>query len=162
VITFDAACNNIVPCLGPAFNDGNHVVERQVLGGALFPAVLAGVVIARIDVCPAEFNVLKLFSNFYIFQKTEHARHFDCEADAADFPVIFGQNFDFSLIEQAQSPFPGYNVDRLIRCIQDQCVFHLPALVKRSPGNIDPARQNGHYGNCVRYTKTMAKARTKS
>ena len=68
VIAFKAAGHDVVPGLCATFDNGNDVIECEIFGRALFPAVLACVVIPGIDVCSAEFYVLEMFSDLYIFQ----------------------------------------------------------------------------------------------
>jgi hypothetical protein len=117
MIAFKAAGHNVVPGLCASFDDRDNVIKRQIFRGALLAAILACVMVSRVNVRPAEFYVLKVLSGLYVFQQTKNAGHFDCEADAADLAVIFSQNFNLALIKQAQRPFPGYNVDRFIGCV---------------------------------------------
>lgn len=105
MVALKAASHNVVPSLSAPFDNWKDVIKRQILGRTFFAAILAGVVISGVDIRPAEFYVLELLSDLYIFQQTEDTGHLDCEADAANFAVIFGQDFDFALIKQAKRPF---------------------------------------------------------
>lgn len=107
MIALKTAGDDVFPGFCATFDNGNDVIERQVFSGTLFPAVLAGMVIAGVDVCPAELYVLIMLSDLYIFEKAEDTRHLDGKTDTADLAIILGQNFDFALVKQAKRSFPG-------------------------------------------------------
>jgi len=117
MIAFKAAGDDVFPGFASSFYNGNYVVKGEIFGGALFPAILTGVVVSRIYVGSAKLNVLKLFSDLYIFQKPENAGHLDPKTDAPDLPVVFRQNFAFSLVEQGKRSFPGNDVYRFVGCV---------------------------------------------
>jgi hypothetical protein len=114
MVAFKAAGDDVIPGFAAPFHHRHDMVEREIFGGAFFTAVLAGVVIPRINVCSAEFNVLVLSSDLYIFKEPKHTGHFDGEADAADFAIILCQDLDFALAQQIQGALPGDDVDRFI------------------------------------------------
>jgi hypothetical protein len=100
------------------------MVKCKVFSGTLFAAVLAGMVVPSIDVCPAEFGALKVLPDPYIFEKPEDAGQLDGKADASDFVIVFGQNLDLALAKQTKRPFPCDDVYRLIARVQNKCMFH--------------------------------------
>jgi hypothetical protein len=98
MIAPETARNDILPRFAAPLYNGYNVVKSQVFGGTPFPAVLAGVVVAGVNVGPAEFRALKTLADFYIFEKPQHAGHFDGEAYASDLAIVFGQNLHLALV----------------------------------------------------------------
>ena len=117
VVALETARDDIVPGFAAPSDDRNHVIKRQILTGTFFPAVLAGMMIAGVNIRPVEFHALKALMDFYIFQEPEDAGHFDGEADASDLAIVFGKNFDLALAEQTESSLPGNNVDWLVSSV---------------------------------------------
>jgi hypothetical protein len=117
MVALKTACNYIFPGFGAALYDGDNVVEREVFGGALFPAILTGVVIPGVDVRPTKLGALKMLPDFNVFEKPEDAGHLNGETDASDFAIIFCKNFNLALTKQTECTFPGYYVYGFITCI---------------------------------------------
>jgi hypothetical protein len=130
VIALETACDDISPGFPPSFYYGLNVVKCEILSGAFFPAILAGVVIASINICSAKLDMLEALSGLYIFQQSEDTRQLDGKTDAPDLTIIFGQNFNFALVQQVESALPGDNIDWLIGCIQNQSMFHQNSSIK--------------------------------
>jgi hypothetical protein len=97
VVAIQATGDDVIPGLASAFNDRHHMVKSEVLGGAFLAAILAGVVISRVNVCPAEFYVLKALPYFHILEKSHDARHFDRETDAVNLAIVLRQHLNLSL-----------------------------------------------------------------
>ena len=117
VIAFKTAGDDIVPRFGSSFDDGDDVIEGQIFDGAFLAAILAGMMVSRIDVCTAELDVLQMPSYFDISEKPEDAGHPDGEAHASNFMIVFSQNFNFALKEQTERSFPRNDVYRFISCV---------------------------------------------
>ncbi len=117
VVAVKAARDNVFPGFCPSLDNGYDMVESQVLGRALFPAILAGMMVPCIDVGPAELDMLEVLSDLYIFEETEDTGHLDGEADASDFAVVFSQDLYLALVKQGKRPFPANYVYGLISCI---------------------------------------------
>jgi hypothetical protein len=90
MIAFETACDDVIPGFPASSGYRLDVVEREILRGIFFPAVLTGVVIPSINICPAKLDVLEPLSGLYIFQESEDTGQFDGKADAPDLTVIFG------------------------------------------------------------------------
>jgi hypothetical protein len=119
VIAVDAAADDVIPGLSSSVNDGDDMIESEIFRGTLFPAVLTRMVVPGIDIGPAEFNVLEVLPHFYIPEEPEYAWEFNGKTDASNLAIIFGKNFDFTLVKQAQRPLPGNDVYRLVGGIQN-------------------------------------------
>jgi hypothetical protein len=124
VIALETTGDDVIPGFAASSHNGHDMVKGEIFRGAFFPAVLAGIVIPRVNICPAEFDVLMAFSNLYILQETENAGHFYGKADAPDLAVVFSQNLNLALTQQIQGSLPRDDVDRFIGRIQDQRMFH--------------------------------------
>lgn len=114
MIAFNAACDDIVPGFSAAFHYRHDVVKCEVLGSAFLAAILADVVVPRIDICTAKLDVLKAFPDLHIFQQAEDAGQLDGKADAPHLAIIFGQYFNLALAQQTERALPADNVDRLV------------------------------------------------
>lgn len=124
MVALEAAGDNIIPGLASPFDDRDDMIKCQVFRGALCAAILASVQIPGVDIGPAELDVLEALSHPDVFQETEHARHLDREAYAADFTVVLGQYLHLALEEQGDGPLPGDDVEGLIAGIENECMFH--------------------------------------
>jgi hypothetical protein len=100
MIALETAGDNIIPCFAAALDDGFDMVKGQVFRVKFFTAILAGVMIPRIDIGSAELDVLQIFADLYILQQSEDTGHPDGKADAVDLAIIFSQNLNFTLVEQ--------------------------------------------------------------
>ncbi len=98
MIAFETAGNDVFPGFSTAIYNGFDMVKCEILRGMLFPAILAGVVIACINIGPAEFDTLGALSDLYILQEAENAGQLDGKADASDLAIVFGQNFNLALV----------------------------------------------------------------
>lgn len=97
MVAFKTTGNDVFPSLAAALNDRMDVVECEILCSVAFPAVLACIMIPRVDIGPAKFHVSEMPADLYILQESEDTGHFYGKADASDFAVIFGQNLNFTL-----------------------------------------------------------------
>ncbi len=124
VVAFEATGHNIVPGFAPFLDDRDDMIKGQIFSGAFGAAVLTCVPVPGIDVGTAELYVLESFAHADIAQEPEHAGHPNCETDAADFLIVFGQDLDFPLKKQRNCAFPRNNIDRFIAGIEYECLFH--------------------------------------
>src|SRR5258706_11716425 len=58
-IAGDAAADDILPVLPAALGDRHHVIEGQLAGGVRPAAVLAPMVVARVDIRPGEGHIIE-------------------------------------------------------------------------------------------------------
>jgi hypothetical protein len=112
VVARETAGHDVAPAFVSFPDDGNDMIEGEILRRALLPAILAGVVVPGVNIGPAELNVMETLPRFYIFEQSKHAGQFHSETDAADFFVIFRQNFNLALEKESQGALPRNNVDR--------------------------------------------------
>ncbi len=117
MIALEAAGDDVIPGFSSAFHNGHDVVEREVLRGALLPAILAGIVVARVDICSTKFDVLEALPDLYILQETENTGHSDGKTDAPDLAIILSQNLNLALAQQIKRTLPGNYVDWFIGCV---------------------------------------------
>jgi hypothetical protein len=98
MVALETAGDDILPGFSAAFDDGIDVIKGQILRVVFLAAVLAGIVIARVDIGSAEFDMLEMLSDLYILQEPEDTGHSYGKADAPDLAIILGQNFNFPLV----------------------------------------------------------------
>ena len=125
VVALQAAGHDVFPGLSSAFDDGNHVVECQILSPMPAAAILACVLVPRINVCPAELYMMEPLAHLDIPEEAQDARHLDREAYTPDLTVVLGDYLDFALKEKGQRLPPGDDVDRFVSRIQNKSLFHL-------------------------------------
>jgi len=95
MIAAEARSDNIVPALLAAHRDWNDVIEREILGGKFLAAVLARVIVARIDVGARKLNAVQVFYAD-VFEKANDRRQLDCKSDGMNLLIVFFNDFDFA------------------------------------------------------------------
>ena len=123
VIAAEARGDDIVPALLPAHRYWNDVIERQVFGWKLLPAVLTRVIITRIDVRARKLDAVQV-PHTDVFEKANDRRQLDRERDGMNLLIVFVNDFDFPGEQQSQCFFPGNNAKRLVRSVQQKRRVH--------------------------------------
>ena len=123
VITAEARGDDIVPAFLSAHRYWNDVIERQVFGWKLLPAVLTRVIITRIDVRARKLDAVQV-PHTDVSEKANDRRQLDGERDGMNLLVVFFNDFDFPGEQQSQRFFPGNDAKRLVRSIQKKRRVH--------------------------------------
>src|SRR3954454_6412826 len=77
----DTAGDDVFPVLSAALGDRHHMIEGQFSGGESFAAVLARVLIARVDVRSREWNVVEASLDLDIAQQADDRRQLEAEGN---------------------------------------------------------------------------------
>jgi len=94
------------------------MVEAQIVCGAGLAAVLARVMVAGEDVCPAELHVVEFPVRLDAAEQADDARKLHGEADTADLPIVLGEHLHLLLEKQRQGPLPRDDIERLVGCVK--------------------------------------------
>lgn len=70
VIAGNTAGDNIFPSFSASHDYRDDMVECEIFSAALLPAILACVVIPRVNIGSGELHALELFPDFHIFKKS--------------------------------------------------------------------------------------------
>ena len=123
VIAAEARSDNIVPAFLSTHRYWNDVIERQVFGWKLLPAVLTRVIVTRVDVRARKLDAVQV-PHTDVFEEANDRRQLDGERDGMDLLIVFVNDFDFPGEQQSQRFFPGNDAKRLVRSIQKKRRVH--------------------------------------
>ena len=79
-----AAGDDVLPILSAALGDRHHMIEGQLRGREVVAAVLARVVVARVDIGARERHVVESALDLDIAQQPDDRRQLEAEGDRAD------------------------------------------------------------------------------
>lgn len=105
MIAISARSDNIVPILAAIFTRRNHVIERQIFRCELLSAILAGVIIAKVDILARKFEAGRAARSHILF-KPYHAGQTMILPLAANALGMVLENFDFTLKPKNESLLP--------------------------------------------------------
>jgi hypothetical protein len=105
VIAPEACRYDVVPLLLTVSCDGYDVVERQVLGRILLPAVLTPVIISRVDIRSRKLYAV-MVPHANVPQQPNNRRKLDRECDGVYFLIVLVNDLDLTCEQQRKSFFP--------------------------------------------------------
>src|SRR5258708_2296550 len=123
-IARDAAGDDVVPTLVAAASDGDHVVERELGGSEPASAVLTTVIVPGVDVGPGEGDVGEGTFHPDVTEQAKHRRELDPYRDAADLPVVDGDDLHLALEEHGDGLLPRNDPQGLVGRVEHQGLFH--------------------------------------
>jgi hypothetical protein len=115
----NAAGHDVVPALVAAPGYGNDVVERELSGGKAVAAVLAAVVVAGVHVRPRERHIREGSFHPDVTEQAKHRRELHPDRDAADLPLVDGNDLDLPLEEERHGLLPGHDPQGLVGCVKN-------------------------------------------
>src|SRR5258708_6485295 len=131
----DATRHDVVPAFVSPAGHGDHVIECELAGREAVSAILAAVVVARVDVGAGEGNVRKGTFHPDVTEQTKHRRELHPDRDAADLPVVDGDDLHLALEEKGDGLLPGHDPQGLVGGVEDEGVFHEGRTAKNcAPG----------------------------
>src|SRR5262249_28236427 len=111
-----AARHDVGPLGQTALRARHHVVVRKVADRRLATAVLALVVVARVDVDAAELDRPGVATERP--EQTHHGRNLDDQAYRVDVAVVLLEHLDLAEEQEADRPLPRDDLDRLEALIE--------------------------------------------
>src|SRR5258708_10585565 len=123
-IARDAAGDDVVPTLVAAGGDGDHVVERELGGSEPASAVLTTVIVPGVDVGQGEGDVGEGTFHPDVTEQAKHRRELDPYRDAADLPVVDGDDLHLALEEHGDGLLPRNDPQGLVGRVEHQGLFH--------------------------------------
>ena len=93
-------------------------------GGKRCAAVLAAVVVPGVDVGPGEGHIGEGAFHPDVTEQAKHRRELHPDRDAADLPVVDGDDLDLPLEEQGDGFLPGHDPQGLVGRVEDKGMFH--------------------------------------
>src|ERR1041384_831416 len=139
-----AAGDDVLPVLAAALGDRNDVVERQLGGRVRLSAVLAGVVVTRVDVRARERNVVEAAFDFDEAKQTDNGRQLEAEGHCPYLAVVNRDHLYFPLAPERDRLLPVDNLERLVRRVEKERLLHSLSShdAGRLPGCQESARPN--------------------
>src|SRR5581483_5580786 len=119
-----AAGDDVLPVFAAALRDRHDVIEGQVAGRKQVAAVLARVLVARVDVGARERHVVEAALDLDIAEQPDDRRQLEREGHGADFAVVLAYNLDLPLTEQRDRLLPVDDLQRLVRSVEQKGLLH--------------------------------------
>jgi hypothetical protein len=116
----------------------HDMVEGEIGGGELMAAVLAAVLVARVDVRATERHVVDPPLDPDVPEEADDRRQPKRDRDRSHLPVVGRDDLDFPLAEQRDGLLPVDDLERLVGRVQEERLLH--ATVYRGPCQIVSSR----------------------
>src|SRR5262249_41844542 len=118
------AGDNVLPILATAVRHRYHVIEREVRNLKGFVAVLAGVLVARVDIGAGERNVIE--AAFYAdeAEQTDDRGQFEADRSRPYLAVVDRDHLYLPLAPERDRFLPVNNLEGLVRRVQEKRLFH--------------------------------------
>jgi hypothetical protein len=100
------------------------MIEGQFRRGERLRAVLAAVIIARVDVRARERHVVDLPLDLDVAQQPDDRRQLERELDGVDLAVVRGDNLDLPLAPKRHRLLPVDDLQRLVRGVEQERLLH--------------------------------------
>src|SRR4051812_32696449 len=95
-----AAGDDVLPVLPPALRNRDNVVEGEVAGGSRVAAILAAVMVARVDVGARERHVVETPFDADIAEQADDGRQLEADRYRPHFTVVHRDDLDLALTPQ--------------------------------------------------------------
>lgn len=113
MVAVSAGGNHVRPVLAALLAGRDHMVESEFFGIELFAAVLAGIIIANVDVLAGELHAAHA-SWSHVFFKADNAGHAEFRVGASRAVFVELENFHFPLKPEDERFLPAYEFNGLI------------------------------------------------
>ena len=120
----DAARDDVFPVLPAALGDRHDVIEGQLTRRIRLAAVLASMIVARIDVGAGERHVVESSLDPYVAKQPDDRRQLEADRNGPNLPVVHGDNLNLALAPKGDSLLPVDNLEGLIGRVEEKRLFH--------------------------------------
>src|SRR5690606_4989338 len=114
----------VLPGLPAALGDGDDVIEGEILCRVTRPAVLAGVLVACVDVRAREGHVVERASYPDATQEADDRRQLEADRDGPHLPVVYGHDLDFPLAPERNRLLPVDDLEGFPRRVEQERLLH--------------------------------------
>ena len=118
-----AAGDDVLPVLAAALGDRHDVIERQLARWEAVAAVLALMIVARVDVRARERHVVEPPLDLDVAEQADDRRQLEAEGDRADLAVVDRDDLDLPLAPKRHRFLPVDDLERLVRRVQEKRLF---------------------------------------
>src|SRR5688572_24787632 len=123
-VTADATGDDVLPVLASAVSHRDHVVERQLRSREFLVAVLARMMVARVDVRPRERHVIELTLDSNEPKEADDRGQLDAERHRPYLAVVDRDHLDLPLAPERNRLLPVNDLERLVRRVQKERLLH--------------------------------------
>src|SRR6185436_15158582 len=113
-VTADAARDDVPPVLPAAMSDRQDMIEGKLTRREVLAAVLAPMVVSRVDVRPGKRHVIEPALDLDVPQKADARRQLEAERNRPDLPVVDGNDLDLALAPKRNGLLPVDNLERFV------------------------------------------------
>ena len=100
------------------------MVEGQLVRGEVISAVLALMAVARVDVRPRKGHVIEAALDLDVTKQPDDGWELETERNGADLPVVHRDDLDLPLAPERDGLLPVDDLERLVRRVEKQRLFH--------------------------------------
>src|SRR5688572_30146882 len=100
------------------------MVEGQIRGGEHLPAVLAGMIVASIDVGTRKRYVVDIPLDLDVAEQPNDRRQLEAEGGRADLAVVRGDHLDLPLAPERDRFLPVDDLQGLVGRVQEERLLH--------------------------------------
>src|SRR5687768_12036311 len=119
-----AAGDDVFPVLAASVGDRHHVIERQLGRGHYFAAVLAGVIVARVDVLARERNVIEPAFDLDEAEEADDGGQLEADGHCPYLAVMDRDHLYLPLAPERNRLLPVDDFQRLVRRVQEERLLH--------------------------------------
>src|SRR5690606_11262435 len=123
-VTGHTGGDDVLPGLAPALGNGNDVVEGEVRRRIARAAILAGVLVTRIDVRARKWHIVERPPYPDATQEANHGRQPEADRHGPHFPVVYGHNLDFPLAPERDRFLPVDDLEGFPRRVEKERLLH--------------------------------------
>src|SRR6266850_4770074 len=105
-IARDAARHDVLPVLAAALSDRQHMIERQLARWEAVAAILALVVVARVNVRARERHVVEASLDLDVAEQPDNRGQLEADGDSPDLPIVHRDDLDLPLAEERDRLLP--------------------------------------------------------
>src|SRR4029079_9123555 len=113
-----ATGDDVFPVLTAALGDRHDMIERQITRGKTVAAILAAVVVARVDVGARERDVIEPPLDLDVPEQADDRRQLETERNRPDFAIVDGYYLALALAPERNPLLSVDYRERLIRRVQ--------------------------------------------
>src|SRR6202035_4149808 len=109
-----AAGNDVLPVLPAALSDRNDMIEGQLVCGKSIAAVLAAMIVSRVDVRSRERHVVEAPFDPDVAQQTDDRGQLEAERNGTDLSVVHRDDLNLALAPERDRFLPVDNLEGLV------------------------------------------------
>ena len=152
----DAAGDDVLPVLAAALGDRHHVVERQLRRGHRLVAVLAGVIVAGVDIGAGERDVVEPAFDPDEAEQADDRGQLEADRHRPNLAVVDRDHLNLPLAPERNRLLPVDDLEWLVRGVEKERLLHDRDYDNRRARGLSRMADSRRLVNTVSYTDIAA------